>query len=247
MPKLLTVAISLCLLSAVSSAGARNDDELNRGGTNWPIFRGDTLADGVARSKLPNRPQLLWKHTVPGGAFEGTPAIVDGVVYIGDLDGTLFALRLKDGSEIWKYTIDGGFPASPAVRDSRVYIGDYDGGFHCIDAKTGEKQWFFETNAEISSCANFFQNTVLVGSQDATLYCLNALSGEVAWQLMLQDQIRCSPTIVDGRAFVAGCDGQLHIVNVEKGEAIASVPINSPHWSDSSGARRFRLFRNGGR
>ena len=82
----------------------------------WPMFRGNPLATGVAVSDLPQQLEVLWRYEVPNGAFEGTPAIVDGVVYLGDLDGTLFALDLSSGRELWKYTSQIGFPTSPSVR-----------------------------------------------------------------------------------------------------------------------------------
>src|SRR5688500_4285130 len=58
---------------------------------NWPLFRADAQGTGVARSELPAKLELLWKYTVDNGAFESTAAIVDGVAYIGDLDGKLYA------------------------------------------------------------------------------------------------------------------------------------------------------------
>ena len=167
----------------------------------WPMFRGNSLATGVAKSGLPTNLELLWRYEVPKGAFEGTPAIVEGVVYLGDLDGSLFALDLQTGQELWKYTTDSGFPASPAVRDRKVYLGDYDGRLHCVEAQGGKQLWVFESNAEINSCPNFYRENVLFGSQDATLYCLNATTGELVWKFEIQDQIRCSPTLVEGRAF----------------------------------------------
>ena len=80
----------------------------------WPLFRGDPQAQGVAKTKLPDKPQLLWTMKVEGGAFESTPAIADGVVYLADMDGKLSALNLADGKEIWHHKIDGGYIASPA-------------------------------------------------------------------------------------------------------------------------------------
>src|SRR5436190_13397233 len=48
---------------------------------NWPLFRGDVLASGVAKTTVADAPELLWKMDVKNGAFEATPIIVDGVVY----------------------------------------------------------------------------------------------------------------------------------------------------------------------
>jgi outer membrane protein assembly factor BamB len=202
---------------APTAGGAKAD-------TDWPIFRGDSQATGVARSTLPDRLELLWRFTVPKGAFEGTPAIVDGVVYLGDLDGKLYALDLATGKQRWVQTFEGGFTASPSVRDGLLYLGDYDGRFYCVRTEDGQLVWQHEAQAEIDGSANFFEDRVLFGSQDATLYCLKAKTGELVWKHTVEDQIRCSPTIVEGRCFVAGCDGLLHIINVRDGQPMATVP-----------------------
>ena len=75
----------------------------------WPLFRGNSLGNGVATSTLPDDLKLHWKHTVPNGAFDATAAIVDGVVYIGDLDGNFFALQLSDGKVRWTKKHEAGF------------------------------------------------------------------------------------------------------------------------------------------
>jgi hypothetical protein len=46
----------------------------------WPLFRGDSLAQGVSPSALPAKPDVLWKITVEKGAFDGTPVIDGGIV-----------------------------------------------------------------------------------------------------------------------------------------------------------------------
>jgi outer membrane protein assembly factor BamB len=194
----------------------------------WPLFRGSPSARGVAVSSLPENPELLWQFDAPEGSFESTAAIVDGVAYVGCLNGYLYALSLADGSEKWKYQTEPGFYASAAVRDGLVYIGDAEGRFYCLDAKSGELRWGFSSKAEIDSSANFWRDRVIFGSQDATLYCLNAATGEKIWEYTIADQIRCFPTIVDDRAFVAGCDSKLHVVDLATGQGSAKLDIESP-------------------
>src|SRR5262245_22595299 len=60
----------------------------------WPVYRGDAQARGIAAAKLPDKLDMLWKMTVPSGAFEATPVIEGGVVYVPDMDGKVFALNL---------------------------------------------------------------------------------------------------------------------------------------------------------
>ena len=199
----------------------------NQDAKSWPLFRGNRLATGVAETKLPVDLEMIWAYRVPNGAFEATPVIADGVCYIGDLDGTLHAINLADGTLKWqKKTESFCFAASPAFWDDRLYLGDIDGKFLCFDLK-GNVQWEFEAQAEISSSANFYQDKVLFGSQDATLYCLDT-DGKLVWKIEVDDQIRCSPTVVENRSFVAGCDGRLHIIDLKAGKELDSVAINAP-------------------
>jgi outer membrane protein assembly factor BamB len=210
------------------SAGAERKVALPAGPNAWPLFRGDALSTGVAASDLPAELALLWQFTAQETNFAATPAIAAGVCYLGDLDGTLYALDLTTGQTRWRQKTESfGFSASPALTTGSVYLGDFDGKFFAFDLQ-GNVRWEFAAGAEISSSANFHRDRVLFGSQDATLYCLQAASGALVWKHQIQDQIRCSPTIVEDRAFVAGCDGQLHIIDLESGGSVAAVDIQAP-------------------
>ena len=213
----------------------------------WPLFRGNSKSTGVAKSKLPDKLDILWKHEVKKGAFESAPVVIESdgkrTVYIGDLDGTLLALDLETGKPAWKFKSASvreseakgkshggiGFETAAAYRNGRFYIGDIDGIFYCFDS-SGKELWQFKTESGgvIHSSANFHKDLVLFGSEDSKLYALNAKTGKKAWELETGDQVRCSMTVVDGRAFVAGCDGSLHTINLDEGKEESSVVIESP-------------------
>ncbi len=193
----------------------------------WPLFRGNALGNGIAASPLPDEMQLLWKHSVPNGAFDATAAIVGGVVYLGDLDGNYFALQLSDGKVLWHKKHTAGFAAAAAVDAGVLYVGDVDGKFYAFDAKDGSTKWSYEAAGKIHS-ANFNGPHVLFGAEDGTMHCLTRADGKLVWKFQIEDQIRCSPTIIGNRAFLVGCDGKLHIIDVDKGKVAATVPLNSP-------------------
>ncbi len=221
MPMLAAICLAMLTLASVRA--------------DWPLYRGNALAQGVSDEKLPDDLDLKWKLEIDNGAFEATPIVVDGTVYIGDLDGRVYALKLEDGSKVWTYegNVDqlSGFMGSPAYRDGRIYVGDIDGVLHCLNAKDGKLIWKFEAGLEINGSVNFYQDKILIGSQDANLYCLNIEDGKLAWKVQIDDQIRCMPTVVSNRGFVAGCDSKLHVIDLDKGEAIGTVPIDGPTGS----------------
>ncbi|MHB8902387.1 MAG: outer membrane protein assembly factor BamB family protein [Thermoguttaceae bacterium] len=215
------------LLCSTCAAWARAGEP----SSSWPLFRGDSLATGVAAAELPDRPDVLWTFKTEKGGFESTAAIVGDRVFAASTDGNLYALELGSGKKLWAFTTELGFSASPSVHGGLVYVGDVDGRFHCVGADDGRERWHFDSEAEINSSANFYRDKVLFGSQDGILYCLDGASGQLAWKFESQDQIRCFPTIVENRAFVAGCDGSLHVVDLDEGKEIGSVAIDSPTGS----------------
>ncbi len=238
------IAVTVLLLQGTFAAVATGSDAIG-GGQSWPVFRGNAHATGVAESTMPDQPQLLWKYSLEKGSFVSTPVIADGVVFIGDLDGTVHAIDLQTGQKKWKFkdpTPQVGFNTTAAVKDGLVYLGDEDGVFFCLDATSGEKKWSYKTDGEINSAANFYHDYVLFGSQDATLYCLDRNSGKEIWKHTIGDQIRCSPTVAEDRCFLAGCDGKLHVVNLENGEETGAVDIQAPTGSTPAAAGRLIYF-----
>jgi len=195
---------------------------------NWPLFRGDPQATGVATASLPEKLELLWTFAVDRGGFQSTAAIAQGMVYAGGLDGKLYAVDLAGGHKQWEFPTELGFTASASVRNGLIFIGDSDGRFYCIDAKSGKEKWHFDTEGEINSSANFYQDQVLFGSQDGKLYCLKADTGQRVWQYESQDMIQCSPTVAGDRAFVAGCDARLHVIDLAGGRPAGEVDIEAP-------------------
>lgn len=242
---------SLCLslycatVVAVQTKSQPSDD--------WPLFRGNTQSTGVAKSKLPmdlTNLDVLWEFKVPKGAFEGTAAIVTDptdpakqVVYIGDLDGKLFAIDLATGAKVWEFASEIGFVTAPAVRDGSIYIGDIDGVFYCLNS-AGKKVWSFSAEAEINSSANFHGDNVLVGSQDSRLYAINLKTGAPVWKYESPDQIRCSVTVAEDRAFVAGCDGYFHIIELNSGTEVGKTDIRSPTGATPAALRELVFFGN---
>jgi outer membrane protein assembly factor BamB len=183
----------------------------------WPVFRGNAQADGVADGSLPDRLGVIWKKPFKDALFESTAAIVDGMVYVGGLDGYFRALDLATGEQKWQFHSELGFKAPAAVRGGLVYIGDSDGNFFCLDAATGQQKWVLHTDNEINAGASFYHNAVLIGSQDGSLHALDARTGKSHWKYTIENMIQCSPTIIHDRVFIAGCDGKLHILHLKPG------------------------------
>ena len=75
--------------------------------------------------------------------IESTAAVVDGTVYVGVLDGFLYALDAQTGEKRWTYQASGPIKASPSVDNDIIYFGDGEGVFYAVDINSREMKWQF--------------------------------------------------------------------------------------------------------
>ena len=203
---------------------------------NWVSFRGNPQLTGVADSELSDNPQLLWTFQA-ADMIESTAAVVDGTVYIGALDGILYAIDAETGKKRWTYQTNSSIKASPAINDGVVYFGDGDGVFHAVDINTHEMKWQFQTEGEIISSANFAGDRVLFGSYDGFLYCLNRENGELVWKFETEGYVHGTPGVwtepesgsgdAKNFAIVTGCDSYLRVINIDDGIQTQQVELGA--------------------
>ena len=92
--------------------------------------------------QVPNL-QLKWAFGFPNTVTAySQPTVVDGRVYTGSNDGTVYALDAQSGCLYWMYQ------AKSMVRDAvvigpgpRAYFGDLESNFYALDANTGKLVW----------------------------------------------------------------------------------------------------------
>ena len=202
------IFLSYTLIHSTGQSQASSDD--------WSSFRGNPQLTGVATGGLAENLELLWIFEAEDG-IESTTAIAEGTVYVGALDGYLYAINLESGGLKWKYQASGEIKSSPTVYRNVVHFGDGMGIFHAVDAQTGKRRWTFQAEAEIISSANVAQDRLLFGSYDQFLYCLSAEDGSLVWKFETEGYVHGSPAIADNAVVVSGCDGYLRIINIADG------------------------------
>lgn len=152
------------------------------------------------------------------GHFEGSAAVVKGVVYIADTAGAVRAIDLHTGKPIWTWldvTPDksiSSFETTPLVLHGSVLLGDLDGIFISLDARTGKKNWSFDAGSPIHSSANYLgakRDRLVFGDDGADIYCLEIATGKKAWEQKSGDRVNGAPAVWNGSALVSGCDAQL--------------------------------------
>src|SRR6266700_3688365 len=162
---------------------------------------------------------LTKKWAFPIGSYiYSSPAVVNGVVYVGSNDGNLYALDAASGSKKWIYHTGASISSSPAVVNGVVYVGSDNGNLYAFDAASGRPKWVFHTEASISSSPAVANGVVYVGSADGSLYALDAASGTKKWFFPTGDNIYySSPTVANGVVYIGSADHNLYALDTASG------------------------------
>jgi outer membrane protein assembly factor BamB len=146
----------------------------------------------------------LWRFACED-EIRSSPAVHDGVVYIGAYDNNLYAVS-TEGKFLWKYAAEGGVASSPCVYEDRVFFGSADKLLYAVSASTGRLSWTCHTEGSVWSSPRAAFGHVFFGSDDRHLYAANIHSGRIAWTFETEGKVRSSPAIGEDAIYV-GCEG----------------------------------------
>lgn len=105
--------------------------------------------------------RLLWTSREVGRVV-GTPIVKDGLLYVGDLGGTIHCLDAATGAQVWKHETHDAIWGSLLLAGDRLYVGNIEGSMTVLRA--GRRK---ELLAQIE--------------MDAPLYSRPALSGDALY------------------------------------------------------------------
>jgi eukaryotic-like serine/threonine-protein kinase len=86
------------------------------------VYVGATIPDSSLYALDPETGNTLWKFTTGSTVF-GSPAIANGIVYIGSVDSNVYALDAYTGQLLWSASVGAFIHSSPAVVNGRVFVG----------------------------------------------------------------------------------------------------------------------------
>ena len=101
--------------------------------------------------------RLLWTSREVGRVV-GTPIVKDGLLYVGDLGGTVHCLDVATGAHVWKHETNEAIWGSLLLASDRLYVGTEDGSMSVLRA--GRRK---EVLARIEMDAPLYSPPALLG------------------------------------------------------------------------------------
>jgi outer membrane protein assembly factor BamB len=205
-------------------------------------FHGNIARTGVYDAPGPKQFNGVKWTLKTGGPIVGSPAISDGVVYIGSMDGYLYAIDQTTGKEKWKYKSSMPIASSPAVSGGILYFVSSAGGLGAIDIATGKLKWVLPTeyerkfeaknlhgypsaNQTIPDGWDMFMSSpavdngkVYFGSGDGNVYAVDAKTGMLQWKFPTKDVVHASPAVVNNTVYIGSWDSYLYAIDADTGQ-----------------------------
>ena len=174
---------------------------------------------------------LAWTGAT-GAAVNSSPAVANGVVYVGSTDGKLYAYAVGCATgggtctPIWTATTGGAIDSSPAASGNQIYVGSSDGKLYVFRVGCGTggatclPLWTATTGSAIHSSPSVDTGVVYVGSDDGKLYAFDAAgitrcsgipkSCLPLWTATTGAAVESSAAVSLGVIYVGSNDGKLY-------------------------------------
>ena len=165
--------------------------------------------------------------------IRGTPALHQGMLFIGCYDNNLYALNAADGQFQWKYATEGGIVARPTIYDNNVIFGSEDHRLHVVSVRSGKVVWTYYTEGEIYSSPRIADGHIFFGSDDQDMHAVNVTSGRAKWKFATDAPIHSTPLVANEMIFFGTESGGFYAIDF-RGEqkwrfqskrAVTSSPI----------------------
>jgi outer membrane protein assembly factor BamB len=189
-------------------------------------------ADGVVVAFDARSGRIRWQRTI--GPTESSPLVAGGLVYVGDWNGDVWALRATDGRTRWRFHTGGEIKGSLALADGRVYVGSYDGHVYALDARTGKEAWRASAQARLGATGTFYSTPavaygrVYIGCTDGKVYSFGAASGKLRWSHGTGGWVYGSPAVWQALVLVGSYDRTFYAFDAATGDVRWRFRANGP-------------------
>jgi outer membrane protein assembly factor BamB len=185
-----------------------------------------------------NSGTTIWRLGMPGMPAS-SPAADDRRVYVGFVDGSLYAFDLamtrklftegklpqfSESTVLWRYRSSKtvAIPAIPG--DNEVAFASRNGSLYSVTKEERKLLFQFETDAPLTAPIVRYHHSLLLASEDFNFYSLDIRTGRPGWQFTAGVVIRKAPVLIGDEVYLFPDYGNMYKLSAETGHPLWSVP-----------------------
>jgi outer membrane protein assembly factor BamB len=177
----------------------------------------------------------LWR--TPLGATSRSGVTIDGTnAFVGDQEGTVYAVSLESGTITWTAEMDGRVDSAVAVADARVVAVARNTDtaqvvLAAFDVATGERSWpalAIQANSTAGTAPSLAGGTVFIGSADRRVRALDTENGNERWAMLALSLFSPATSLAfdEDSVFAADIAGGVYRLDAADGSRLWSYQLN---------------------
>ena len=165
-------------------------------------------------------------------------SVVDGICYVSSPNGVVRALRVSDGSVLWRHAGKTAVEESTTVADGVVYLAPLlaldstatSVTVEALRASDGSPFWSrtFPTDAPGLFQLTVVNRVVYVRSAVERIEALRASDGTLLWHYTSHSSFVSLPSVADGMVYTGTVDGHLSALRASDGSVIWTYTALTP-------------------
>ena len=182
--------------------------------------------------------QTIWNVVLQQDLYSTSPAVANGVVYVGAVDGTFLALNATNGKTLWTAALgmSNAIITAPVVNNGMVYVEADSYGLFAFNATTGKQLWFAPSDPYGGSPAVAYGMVYLTEGIGA-IQAYNETTGKLVWQQpsnnnTLTDTLY-SVTVANGVVYASANNGGPIAFDAKTGKILFTY-ANNPYQGQSA-------------
>ncbi|MHB1242925.1 MAG: outer membrane protein assembly factor BamB family protein [Gaiellaceae bacterium] len=183
---------------------------LYRDDLQWPMY-GANDRRTQANPEIDVRPpfKVVWSRGV--GALVEFPAVVsNGVAYVANYKGHVYALDMRDGKVLWRFRPRGGkMASSPAIVGDDLVVHGMDGIVRVLDRRTGRQRWHLRIGSPIESSPVVRNGLDYFGAWNGRVYALDLKRRTLRWSYRSGYKITSSAALAGQTLYIGDYGGRL--------------------------------------
>lgn len=140
--------------------------------------------------------------------LQSSPLVHQGKVYIGSLNGAVFAVDAESGNQVWSLGTGEAIRSTPVIGNGKLYFGSWDDHLYAVSLPSHEFAWRSDSGGVIQSTPSIGSNVVVIGTRAGRLIAYDPETGAEKWRHDYPDGswVESSAVHDDGRFYVGSSD-----------------------------------------
>jgi outer membrane protein assembly factor BamB len=193
----------------------------------WSMY-GASPQRTQAQTQLHVRPpfKVVWSRGL-GGLVEFPAVVQDGVAYVANARGTIYALDMRTGEVIWRHeTPHGKMASSPAVWGAQLVVHGMDGHVWVLRRSNGRLLWHYDVGSPVESSPVVVDGADVFGAWNGTITALDLRTHRVRWRRYDGCKLTSSASLAGASLYIGDYCGRLLALSARTGALRWSGSVN---------------------